>query len=196
MRQIPATSPPSMVKYPLRASNPRPMYPYPVWRRAPFIGLLLIVLVIAYAPATTLGTSTLRLTALFTPSIVKHIYVQASSISLHRQGYLNDTGWTTISQTFPIIDIVAPSSQSAAQTISSATVHSGRYDQVRIFFANSTAVIGGSSESMAPPAPIFLNNTLLVSPNGTTDLQIIVAFDYTALLAATPSLNLVLVRTS
>lgn len=172
------------------------MYAYAVWRRAPFIALLIVILVITYAPAVTEGTSTIRLAAVFTPSVVTHVYVQAVSISLHRQGLLNDTGWTTVSQSFPIVDLLSSTSPPPASTISSATIHSGRFDIVRIFFANSTIVIGGAKTPVAAPSPLELNVTLLVSPNGISDLLLLVAFDYTAFFMSTPSLSFVVVRAS
>lgn len=172
------------------------MYAYAIWRRAPFIALLIVIVVISYAPAVTEGTSTIRLSALTTPSVVTHVYVQAASVSLHRQGFLNDTGWTTISQGFPVVDLLSSASQPLASTISSTTVHSGRFDMVRIFFANSTIVIGGVKTPVAAPSPLELNMTLLVSPNGISDLLLLVAFDYAAFFENTPSLSFVLVRTS
>src|SRR6266571_1729923 len=60
------------------------MYSFPAWRRAPFIALLIIIFVIAYAPATTQGTATVRLAALVSPSNVSHMYVSLSSIQVNR----------------------------------------------------------------------------------------------------------------
>ena len=172
------------------------MYAYPIWRRAPFIALLIVIVVISYSPAITEGTSTIRLAAVFTPSLVNHVYVQAASVSLHRQGFLNDTGWTTLSQSFPVIDLLSSTGPSLASTVSTATIHSGRYDMVRIFFANSTIVIGGAKTPVAAPSPLELNLTILVAPNGISDLLLLVAFDYAAFFASTPSLSFVLVRAS
>ena len=172
------------------------MYAFPVWRRAPFMAILIAVIVIAYAPATTQGTTTVRLAALSAHSAVTHIYVQVSSLEIHTAGLPNSTGWTTISHSFPIIDLLSHVNQSLSQTISSATVHSGRYDAVKIFFTNSTLVIAGARTPVGAPPGIDVNSTLLVSPNGTSDLLLVVAFDYAAFFTASPSLSFILVRTS
>jgi hypothetical protein len=172
------------------------MYGFPVWRRAPFMAILIAVIVIAYAPATTQGTATLRLASLSAPSAVTHIYVQVSSVEIHLAGLPNGTGWTTITRSFPIVDLLSSVNQSLSQTISSATVHSGRYDSVRIFFTNSTLVISGIRTSVGAPPAIDVNPTLLVPPSETSDLLLVVAFDYAAFFSSSPSLSFVLIRTS
>ena len=159
----------------------------------PFLAVLIVVLVINYAPATTQGTSTVAISALSAPSIVAHVYVRVSSISLHHAGFLNNTGWTSISQTFPIIDLLASARQSIAPTVSTATIHSGRYDLATIYFANSTLVINGTKTPVSAPPPLSLNMLLEIYPNATNDLFILVSFDYAAFFATTPSLYLVLV---
>ncbi len=169
------------------------MYSFPAWRRAPFIALLIIIFVIAYAPATAQGTATIRLAALTSPSNISHLYISISSIQLHQEGFLN---WTTISQTFPTVDLVSPSTQSTPQTIISTPVHSGRYDSIKIFFTNSTVSIGGQNQAVAAPHSINTNTTLLVAPNGVGDLLLVVAFDYASLYETPPSLSFVLVSVS
>ena len=166
------------------------MYSFPAWRRAPFIALLIIIFVIAYAPATTQGTATVRLSALISPSNISHLYISISSIQLHREGFLN---WTTISQSFPVIDLLSPTSQSTPQTITSASVPSGRYDSMKIIFSNSTVLISGQIRPVAAPPALDANMTMLVAPNGNGDLLLIVAFDYATLFADTPSLSFILV---
>jgi hypothetical protein len=170
------------------------MYAFPIWRRAPFIALLIIVIVIGYAPGTTQGTATVRLTALSAPSIVSHIYIEVSSMELHQQGYPNSTGWVMLSHSFPIIDLLASANQSPSQAIGSASIHSGRYDAVKIFFKNSTIVIDGLRTPIGAPSLLSLSVTFPLSPNGNGDLLLVVAFDYAAILATPPSLSFVLIR--
>jgi hypothetical protein len=172
------------------------MYSFPLWRRAPFIALLVIVMVIVYAPATAQGTATVRIAALSVPSIVGHIYIQVSSIELHSQGFPNSTGWTRISNSFPIIDLLSPANQSLSQTIGSATVHSGRYDALRIFFTNSTLIVNGAKTPVGAPPSLDVNATMLVSPNGIGDLLLVVGFDYAEIIATSPSLIFILIRVS
>jgi hypothetical protein len=172
------------------------MYSFPLWRRAPFIALLVIVMVIAYAPSTTEGTATVRLAALSVPSIVGHIYVQVSSIELHSQGFPNSTGWTTMSKSFPIIDLLSPANRSLSQTIGSVTVHSGRYDALTIIFTNSTLIVNGAKTSVAAPPSLNVNATMLVSPNGIGDILLVIGFDYAEIIANSPSLSFILIRVS
>src|SRR5438094_67066 len=129
------------------------MYSFPAWRRAPFIALLIIIFVIAYAPATTQGTATVRLSALISPSNISHLYISVSSIQLHREGFLN---WTTISQSFPVIDLLSPTSQSTPQTITSASVPSDRYDSMKIIYSNSTVLISGQIQHPAQLGLLYL----------------------------------------
>ncbi len=169
------------------------MYSFPAWRRAPFIALLIIIFVIAYAPATTQGTATVRLAALVSPSNVSHMYVSLSSIQVHREGFLN---WTTISQTFPTVDLLSTATGSTPPTMISTSVHSGRYDSIKLFFTNSTVSVNGQNQAVAPPSPITANMTLLVAPNGIGDLLLVVAFDYASLYETPPSLSFVLISVS
>jgi hypothetical protein len=175
------------------------MYPYPLWRRVPFIAVLIAILAISYTPATTTGTATVRISAIATPSIISHLYTGATTIQLHHQGYANNEGWTNITQLFPTVDLLTSTNQTTAQTLITATVHSGRFDTIRILFANSSMVITGTTSGQQPiiaPSPLTVNATLLVSPDGTGDLDIVVAFDYSTLFSTPPALTLVLVRAS
>jgi len=188
-----------MVKYRFRGSHFVPMYGFPVWRRFAFIGVLVLLVFISYAPATTQGTATVRLSTLSARSVISHLFVRVSMIELHREGYPAGTpGWTNVSQSFPVVDLLSPVYQPVAQTIGSASVHSGRYDAVRILFTNATLIIaaGRAPAPLAAPFPLDLNATLLVSPNGVSDLLLVVGFDYASLLSSSPSLSFVLVGTS
>ncbi len=175
------------------------MYSYPGWRRVPFVALLIVVIVFNYAPATTQGTATIRLATLSAPSLISHLYIQIASAQLHQRGFLNSSGWTVISQTFPIVDLLSPNSQAVPPIVSSSAIHSGSYDSIRISFANATATINGKNTNLSAPPALASNMTLPVAPNGTGDLQIIVAFDYAPLLPTPPavaSLTFVLIRVS
>ncbi len=162
----------------------------------PFIAILIVIVVIVYAPATTQGTATLRLATLSAPSGISHIFIKVSSIEMHGEGLPNSTGWTSLSQSFPVIDLLSRVNQTLSQTIGSATIHTGRYDEVRIFFTNATIIIYGARTSVAAPSSLNLNSTMLVYPNGTSDLLVVVAFDYSTLFATTPTLTFIVVRES
>jgi len=169
-------------------------YPYAAWRRILFVAVLVVIIVIAFAPATTQGTLFLRFFSLSSPSAVNHIYVGFTQIALHQAGYLNSSGWVTISQRFATIDLL--SNQIIPPTVTSAPVHSGRYDEIRIAFSNSTLVRAGNSFAMSAPSMLGANVTLPVPPSGVGDIMLVVAFDYSALFSSPPSLSFVLIRTS
>jgi hypothetical protein len=169
-------------------------YPYASWRRILFVGVLVVIMVIAFAPATTQGTVFLRFSSLTSSSVVNHIYVGFTQIALHQFGYLNSSGWVLISQNFPHLDLL--SSQVIPPTVTSATIHSGRYDQIRLFFSNSTVVIAGRPVALPAPPMLSGNVTFPVSPNGIGDILLVIAFDYSALFSNQPSLSFFLVRVS
>jgi hypothetical protein len=169
-------------------------YPYAAWRRILFVAVLVVIIVIAFAPATTQGTVLLRFSSLASPGVVSHIYVGFTQIALHQTGYLNSSGWILIAQNFPHIDLL--SSQTIPPTVASAQIHSGRYDQVRLTFSNSTIMISGRSVPVPAPPMLSSNMTLPVPPSGIGDILLVVAFDYSALLSSPPSLSFVLIRTS
>ena len=172
------------------------MYAFPAWRRVVFVAVLLVVIVIAFAPAVTQGIATIRLSAITAPSIVSHIYVGVSSVQLHRVGYLfsDNASWTFVTRSTPVIDLLAPGAQLLPQTVTSASVPSGRYDAVKVVFTNSTLVLSGQSKAVPAPQPILANVTLPISPNGIGDVFMVVQFDYSTLFAMQPSLTFALVR--
>ncbi len=169
-------------------------YPYAAWRRILFVAVLVVIIVIAFAPATTQGTMLLRFSSLTSSSVVSHIYIGFTQIALHQSGYLNSSGWVIISQRFATIDLL--SSQTIPPTISSAPVHSGRYDQIRLVFSNSTVVRAGLPLAMSSPSMLSANVTLPVPPSGIGDILLVVAFNYSTLFSTPPSLSFVLVRIS
>ena len=159
-----------------------------------FVGVLVVIMVIGFAPATTRGTVLLQFSSLTSSSVVNHIYVGFTQIALHQFGYLNSSGWVLLSQSFAHLDLL--SSQAIPPTVASAPIHSGRYDQIRLFFSNSTVVIAGRIVPLPAPPMLTGNVTLPVSPNGIGDVLFVVAFDYSALFSNQPSLSFVLVRAS
>ena len=169
-------------------------YPYAPWRRILFVAILVVVMVVAFAPATTQGTVLLRFSSLTSSSVVNHIYVGFTQIALHQVGYLNSSGWVIVSQNFPHLDLL--SNQTIPPTVTSAPIHSGRYDQIRLSFSNSTIVIAGRRVPVPAPPMLSSNMTLPVPPSGIGDILLVVAFDYSTLFSGQPSLSFVLIRAS
>ncbi len=172
------------------------MYSLPAWKRALFVGVLLVVIVIAFAPSTTQGTVTVRLYGLSAPSVVGHVYLALARVGFHEAGLPNGTGWIIISQGFPNFDLVSPSGQNTPQSIMSSQIRSGRYDAMTLTFSNSTAIIAGRSVALSAPSTLAANATLPIPPNGIGDVLLVVSFDYSALFINQPSLSLTLVRMS
>ena len=172
------------------------MYPVPAWRRVLFVAILLIVIVIAFAPSTTRGTVTVRLYSFSTPSLVGHVYLGLSRVQFHEIGLPNSTGWVSISQAFPTFDLVSTNGQISPQTILSSQIHSGRYDAMIFTFTNSTMVIAGRAVPLPPPSSLLANMTVPVPPNGIGDVLLVVSFDYSALFASQPLVSLALTQVS
>jgi len=179
-------------------------YPYAAWRRILFVAVLLVIIVIAFAPATTQGTLLLRFASLSSPSVISHIYVGFTQIALHEVGYVNSSicgacGWITISQSFPTVDLL--SNVIIPPTVTSAPIHSGRYDEIRVTFSNSTVIIPGHQPiPISAPPMLSTNMTLPIPPSGIGDILLVVGFDYSTLFSGLfsgqPSLSFVLIRAS
>ena len=174
------------------------MYPFPSWRRVTFIAVLVVIIVIAYAPAVTQGTATIRLAAISAPSVVTHIYIGISSIQLHREAlpFSSNNSWAIVSQSYPTIDLLAQSGQAIPAAITSAPIASGRYDAIRISFTNSTLTISGQNKPVAAPTGLEANLTMNVAPNGIGNILLVVAFDYSEFFQSQPSLSFILVQAS
>ncbi len=172
------------------------MYPLPAWRRVLFVAILLIVIIIAFAPSTTRGTVTVRLYSFYTPSVVSHVYLGLAKVQLHEAGLPNSTGWTTVSQGFPSFDLISTNGQISPQIIMSSQLHSGRYDAMTFAFSNSTVILAGRPVSLSSPLALSANMTLPIPPNGIGDVLLVLSFDYLALFASPPSLSLTLIRVS
>ena len=173
-----------------------PMYPLPAWRRVLFVAILIIVIIIAVGPSTTLGTVTVRLYSLSTPSLVTHVYLGLATVQLHEAGLPNNTGWITISQGFPGFDLVSSNGQISPQTIMSSQVRSGRYDAMSFAFSNSTVILAGRPVPLPAPIALSANMTVPIPPNGIGDVLLVLSFDYSALFATPPSLSLTLIQVS
>jgi Domain of unknown function (DUF4382) len=169
-------------------------YPYAAWRRILFVAILVVIIVIAFAPATTQGTLFLRFSSLTSPSVVNHIYVGFNQIALHQFGYPNSSGWVVISQNLAHIDLL--SNPAIPPSVASAPIHSGRYDQIRVAFSNSTIVLAGQSKPISAPSTLSANVTLPVPPSGVGDVLLVVAFDYSSLFSTPPSLSFILIQAS
>ena len=159
-----------------------------------FLAVLVVVLVISFAPAVTRGNATVRLSAVSAPSVISHVYVGVAGIQLHRVGLpLDNSSWTVVSSSSSSIDLVSEGTKTLPPTLASASVSSGRYDEIRVSFTNSTVVIGSLTRGLSSPPSIVTNTTLTVPPNGIGNVLLVVDFDYTTLLTNQPSLSLILI---
>jgi len=175
--------------------SPLTNYPYPAWRRIVFVAALIVVIVISFAPSVTQGTVNVRVYGFVQGAAISHIYVRFSEVSLHTAGYPPESGWVTLTQLLPSVDLVPHPSQPVPQPLVSVQIQSGRYDAVRLVAANSTVVID-NAPGMAVPAgsTVNANMTLPVPPSGAGDLLVVLLVDYAQLLGSQPALSLTLLH--
>ena len=174
------------------------MYPYPGWRRVIFVAVLFVVLVIALAPSITRGTIKVHIYGLTTPGVIDHLYIKVMRLQFHTHGFGFGTGvgWVNITETTPAIDLIPAPSQFLPQIVASAQVTSGRYDAIRLFMTNSTALIGTTQVSLSNNPTLSANFTLPISPNGFGDVLLLVSFDDSLVLANPAALSIQVVQTS
>ena len=165
-------------------------YPFPKWRRVPFIAALTIILVLSYAPSITRGTVNIRVYAVMPQGPVSHLYVHTAQIQLHTAGLDPSTGIIFLTPTISRVDLVPPLSKPIPTTVLSQTVTSGRYDSIKIVFSNSTVVLDGQKGTAISSGPtLFANVTIPVPPNGNGDVLVVLSLDYSLLLLTTPALS-------
>lgn len=172
------------------------MYLNPGWRRVIFVAVLVVVLVIALAPSITQGTIKVHIYGLTTPGVIDHLYVKFTSLKLHMYGFGFGAGWASVNETTPTIDLIPPPAQFLPQIVASAQITSGRYDAVRLFMTNSTALIGTTQVPLLNAPTLSANFTLPIPPNGFGDILLLVSFDDSLVLATPASLSIQVVQTS
>jgi uncharacterized protein DUF4382 len=172
------------------------MYLYPGWRRVLFVAVLVVVLVIALAPSITQGTLKVHIYALTAPGVINHLYVKFSSLQLHTNGFGPGAGWVSINETTPTIDLIPVPSQFLPQIVASAQITSGRYDSIRLFMTNSTALIGTTHVSLSNTPTLSANFTLPIPPNGFGDVLLLVSFDDSLVFANRAALSIQVVQAS
>jgi hypothetical protein len=172
------------------------MYLYPGWRRVIFVAALVVVLVIALAPSVTQGTIRVHIYGLTTPGVIDHLYVKVKSLQFHTYGFGFGVGWANVTETTPTIDLIPIRTQFLPQIVASAQITSGRYDAVRLFMTNSTALIGTTSVSLSNTPTLNANFTLPIPPNGFGDVLLLVRFDDSLVLANPAALSIQVVQIS
>jgi hypothetical protein len=161
-----------------------------------FVAVLVVVLVIALAPSITQGTVKVHIFGLTASGGIDHLYVKFTLLQFHTYGFGFSRGWVNVSQTTPTIDLVPLPSQFLPQIVASAQVTSGRYDGVKLFMTNSTALMGNSRVLMSNTPTLSANFTLPIPPSGFGDILLLVTFDDSLVLANPASLSIQVVQTS
>jgi hypothetical protein len=172
------------------------MYLYPGWRRVLFVAVIVVVLVIALAPSITQGTIKVHIYGLTAPGGINHLYVKFTSLQFHTYGFGFGAGWVAVNETAPIIDLIPIPSQFLPQIVGSAQITSGRYDAIRLFMTNSTALIGTTHVSLSNTPILSANFTLPIPPNGFGDVLLLVSFDDSLVFANPAALSIQVVQTS
>ncbi len=170
-------------------------YPFAAWRRVIFVAALIVILVIAFAPSITQGTVNIRVYGFVPGGPVSHLYVKFSEVSLHTAGYPEDSGWVTLTNLLPRVDLVPQPNQLVPESIISARIQSGRYDAIKLVASNSTLVLASSpGVPISTGSTVNANVTLPIPPNGIGDVLFLLVVDYSALLSSQPTLSLTLLQ--
>jgi hypothetical protein len=172
------------------------MYLYPGWRRVLFVAVLVVVLVIALAPSITQGTVKVHVYGLTAPGIIDHLYVKFTSLQFHTYGFGFGMGWVSVNESMPTIDLIPVPTRFLPQIVASAQITSGRYDAIRLFMTNSTALIGTTHVSLSNTPTLSANFTLPIPPNGFGDILLLVSFDDSRVFASPATLSIQVVETS
>ena len=161
-----------------------------------FVAVLVVVLVIALAPSVTQGTIKVHIYGLTAPGVIDHLYVKFTSLQFHTFGFEFGKGWVNVSQTGPAIDLVPPPNKFLPEFVASAQITSGRYDAIRLFMANSTALVSGTRLAISNTPTLNANFTLPIPPNGFGDILLLVTFDDSLILASPATLSVQVAQTS
>ena len=172
------------------------MYPFPGWRRVIFVSVLVVVLVIALVPSITQGTIKVHIYGLTAPGVIDHLYIKFTNLQFHTYGFGFGEGWVNFTETTSTIDLVPIPTQFLPQIVTSAQITSGRYDAIRLFMTNSTALIGTTHVSLPNTPTLSANFTLPIRPNGFGDILLLVSFDDSLVLADPAALSIQVVQTS
>jgi len=172
------------------------MYPYPGWRRVIFVAVIVVVLVIALAPSLTQGTIKVHIYGMTTQGVIDHLYVKFANLQFHTYGFGFGAGWVSVNETTPTIDLIPITSQFLPQIVASAQITSGRYDAIRLFMTNSTALVGFTRVSLPNTPTLNANFTLPIPPNGFGDVLLLVSFDESLVLASPAALSIQVVQIS
>src|SRR2546426_11646943 len=172
------------------------MYLYPGWRRVLFVAVLVVVLVIALAPSITQGTIKVHIYGLTRAGVIDHLYVKFTTLEFNTYGFEFGAAWVSVNEATPIIDLIPITAQFLPQIVASARITSGRYDAIKLFMTNSTALVGSAHVSLSNMPTLSANFTLPITPNGFGDVLLLVSFDESLVLANPAALSVQVVQTS
>ncbi len=161
-----------------------------------FVAVIVVVLVIALAPSLTQGTIKVHIYGMTTQGVIDHLYVKFANLQFHTYGFGFGAGWVSVNETTPTIDLIPITSQFLPQIVASAQITSGRYDAIRLFMTNSTALVGFTRVSLPNTPTLNANFTLPIPPNGFGDVLLLVSFDESLVLASPAALSIQVVQIS
>jgi len=167
-------------------------YQFPSWRRLIFLAGLIAILLLTLTPSVTKGNINVRVYALLPQGIVKHFYSSFTGIQVHVAGLPDSNGWSSIGKnpTGSTVDLIPQSSQLIPSVVLVTSLPSGRYDSIKMSFANSTLVLqNGVKIPIATGPSLVASATISVPPNGNGDLLFVLSFDYSLLIATNPSIS-------
>jgi Domain of unknown function (DUF4382) len=167
-----------------------------MWRRVLFVSVLIVVLVIALAPSVTQGTIKVHIYGLTAPGVIDHLYVKFTSLQFHTFGFDFGKGWVNVTQTTSAVDLIPTQNKFLPEIVASTQITSGRYDAIRLFMTNSTALIGANPLPVSNTPTLTANFTLPLPPNGFGDILLLVTFDESLILASPAVLSIRVAQTA
>ncbi len=166
-------------------------YRSPGWRRIIFVAALLVILVVTFGPAISQGTVNVSIYGPPSDGVFSHIFVKITKVELHTASFPAASGWITLTQIVPKVDIVSSPGQFIPEAILSSQIQSGRYDSIRLSVSNATAMVGNTQTIPVSNNLILTSNVVVpVPPNGAGDVLVVLTVNYSQLLDSTPSLDM------
>lgn len=115
------------------------------------VSIALVALIIL-APPLLLGQIVVQVRPSATGELLQSLNVTVTEISAHRSGMPEATGWVTISNETKTLDFLRIAN--LTEHLMSGTLSLGRYDRIRLFVTNATALVNGTSTRVELPQAI------------------------------------------
>jgi hypothetical protein len=134
-----------------------------------------LVVLMVVAPPLLVGQIAVQIRPNPAGDLLQSLNITVTEISAHRSGMPETTGWVTMSNETRTLDLLRIAN--ITEHLVSGTLSLGRYDRIRLFVANATALVNGTSTRVELPQVIVdipvvfdsrygINTTILVAITG------------------------------